>query len=84
MILLDQSGSMGYCGERAAGVSKHLFALRLAACLATLLISQQDSVGLCTFDTTIRELIPARAAKHNLVRSCSKLPRNSSDAVCSS
>ena len=67
MILLDQSGSMGYCGERDAGVSKHLFALRLAACLATLLISQQDSVGLCTFDTAIRELIPARGKVNHLL-----------------
>ena len=67
MILLDQSGSMGYCGERAGGVSKHLFAIRLAACLATLLISQQDSVGLCTFDTAIRELIPARGKVNHLL-----------------
>lgn len=67
MILLDQSGSMGYCGSRASGVSKHLFATRLAACLATLLISQQDSVGLCTFDTAIRELIPARGKVNHLL-----------------
>jgi uncharacterized protein (DUF58 family) len=67
MILLDQSGSMAYCGARAAGVSKHTFAVRLAACLATLLISQQDSVGLCTFDTAIRELIPARGKVNHLM-----------------
>ncbi|MDX1930264.1 MAG: DUF58 domain-containing protein [Pirellulaceae bacterium] len=67
MILLDQSGSMGYCGARASGVSKQIFATRLAACLATLLISQQDSVGLCTFDTAIRELIPARGKVNHLL-----------------
>ncbi len=67
MILLDQSGSMGYCGGRAGGVSKHLFAVRLSACLATLLVSQQDSVGLCTFDTTIRELIPTRSKVNHLL-----------------
>ncbi len=67
MILLDQSGSMGYCGARASGVSKHLFATRLAACLATLLISQQDAVGLCTFDTAICELIPTRGKVSHLL-----------------
>ena len=67
MILLDQSGSMAYSGARSAGVSKHDFASRLAACIATLLISQQDSVGLCTFDTDIRELIPARGKVSHLM-----------------
>lgn len=67
VILLDQSGSMNYCGARAAGVSKHAFATRLAACLATLLIGQQDSVGLCTFDTAIRELVPARGRANHLL-----------------
>lgn len=67
MILLDQSGSMSYCGTQAGGVSKHIFATRLAACLATLLISQQDAVGLCTFDTAIREMIPARGKVNHLM-----------------
>jgi len=67
MILLDQSGSMAYRGSRAAGVSKHDFATRLAACLATLLISQQDAVGLCTFDTAIREMIPTRGKISHLM-----------------
>lgn len=67
MILLDQSGSMNYCGTRASGVSKHIFATRLAACLATLLISQQDSVGLCTFDTAVRKMIPARGKVNHLL-----------------
>ncbi len=67
MILLDQSGSMAYRGSRAAGVSKHDFAIRLAACLSTLLVSQQDAVGLCTFDTDIRELIPSRGKISHLM-----------------
>lgn len=57
-ILVDQSGSMAYSGKRSGGVSKHAYAIRLAACLAYLLISQQDAVGLVTFDTEIRELLP--------------------------
>ena len=44
MILLDQSGSMAYRGSRSP-LSKHEFAKRLAACVATLFIAQQDSVG---------------------------------------
>lgn len=61
LLLLDQSGSMGYAGTRSGGVSKHQYAVRLAACLATLLIGQQDAVGLATLDTELRESIPPRA-----------------------
>ena len=67
MILVDQSGSMAYSGTRSGGVSKHAFAVRLAACLATMLIGQQDAVGLCTFDTTVRELIPSRGKVNHLL-----------------
>jgi uncharacterized protein (DUF58 family) len=61
MILLDQSGSMKYQGTRATDVSKHGFAKRLSACLATLLVSQQDAVGLCLLDTTVRQSLPPRS-----------------------
>ncbi len=57
-ILLDSSGSMAYTGE--AGVRKYEYARRTAACLAYLMMSQQDAVGLVTFDTEIRRLIPPR------------------------
>ncbi len=67
MILLDQSGSMAYQGSRSAGVNKHAFAVRLAACMATMLIGQQDAVGLCTFDTTVREMIPSRGKVNHLL-----------------
>lgn len=65
MILLDQSGSMAYRGQRSA-LSKHQFGMQLAACLATLLIKQQDSVGFATFDETLRELIPPRGTTGHL------------------
>ncbi len=57
-IVLDASGSMNYRGTK--GISKFDYARKLAASLAYLLMSQQDAVGLITFDTRIREFIPNR------------------------
>ncbi len=65
MILLDQSGSMAYRGKRAS-ISKHQFAVHLAACLARLLITQQDSVGLATLDSQLRQVIPPRGTTSHL------------------
>jgi uncharacterized protein (DUF58 family) len=63
-LLLDASGSMAYGGEE--GNSKLLYASRLAACLAYLMLQQQDSVGLVTFDTKVRRYIPPRARTGHL------------------
>lgn len=57
-LVLDASGSMGYRGR--GGVLKFDYARKLAASMAWLLMSQQDAVGLITFDTKIREFIPNR------------------------
>ena len=65
-ILLDQSGSMKYGGLRAKGVSKHHYAVRVAACLAYLLVSQQDGIGLLTFDSDAKEYIPPRSKRTHL------------------
>ncbi|NLY03192.1 MAG: DUF58 domain-containing protein [Rhodopirellula sp.] len=65
-ILLDTSGSMGYCGVRAGGISKHHYAVRLTACLAYLMLEQQDSVGLVTFDSEVRRYIPPRGRASHL------------------
>jgi uncharacterized protein (DUF58 family) len=62
-LLLDASGSMGYGGPEA---SKLLYATRLAACLAYLMLQQQDSVGLVTFDTRVRTYLPPRARTGHL------------------
>ncbi|MEZ6123294.1 MAG: DUF58 domain-containing protein [Planctomycetaceae bacterium] len=59
-ILLDSSGSMAYRGSRSS-LSKHQYAVRTAACLAYLMLQQQDSVGLVTFDTEVRSYTPPRA-----------------------
>jgi hypothetical protein len=51
-MLLDASGSMNYGSPQ--GRSKLVYAQRLAACLAYLMLGQQDSVGLVTFDDKVR------------------------------
>ncbi len=65
-VLLDCSGSMGYRGDQAAmfegrRLSKMEYAKYLASALAYLLIGQQDGVGLVTFDTRVRDFLPAKA-----------------------
>jgi len=63
-ILLDASGSMGYAGD--GRLTKFEYARRTAACLAYLLIGQQDSVGMATFDTAVRTFIPHRSRVSHL------------------
>ncbi len=65
-LVVDQSNSMRYAGSRSNGMSKHDFAVRLAACLAYLFATQQDAVGLITFDTKVRINVPARARASHL------------------
>jgi uncharacterized protein (DUF58 family) len=50
---------MGYAGRTA---SKLEHARQLAAALAYLMISQRDAVGLITFDSDVRTMIPARSS----------------------
>jgi len=61
-ILLDSSGSMAYGRE----VTKHHYAVRLAASLAYLMIQQQDSVGMATFDRKLRDFVPPRSGAGHL------------------
>ncbi|HEX8203658.1 MAG TPA: DUF58 domain-containing protein [Isosphaeraceae bacterium] len=58
-LVLDTSGSMGYTGRTA---SKLEHARQIAAALAYLMISQRDAVGLITFDSDLRTMIPARSS----------------------
>jgi uncharacterized protein (DUF58 family) len=55
-LLLDTSQSMGYRGPNAA-MSKLEYAQCIAASLAYLVLQQQDSVGLATFDDQVRALV---------------------------
>jgi uncharacterized protein (DUF58 family) len=67
-ILVDQSKSMAY-GNTLVGdqkISKHEYAIRMAASIAYFLISQQDAVGLGLIDTELRSYIPPRARPNHL------------------
>ena len=57
-LLLDTSESMPYRSPGAA-VSKLEYAQYVAAALAYLVLHQQDTVGLATFDTSVTRVSPA-------------------------
>lgn len=69
-LVVDTSGSMAYAGKTA---SKMEYARRLAASLAYLMISQRDSVGLVTFDSALRTMIPPRSAPGHFSVLCKAL-----------
>src|SRR5215210_8212631 len=66
-VVLDASGSMAYQGPRDA-LSKFRYGQFVAACLSYLILHQQDSAGLVTFDRAVREFIPPRSAPAHLMR----------------
>ena len=66
-VVLDASGSMAYRGA-ADAMSKFRYAQFVSACLAYLVLHQQDSCGLVTFDTAVREFIPAKSSPTHLMR----------------
>ncbi len=75
-ILLDASGSMGYCGAAAAdGLSKFDYARHLAAALAYILVNQQDAVGFVAFDTKVRVAMAPKAQPAQLRRILLELDR---------
>ena len=63
-LLVDCSGSMDYA--RAGGISKCQYAMKLAACIAQIIIRQSDSVGMVTFDDQVRSFIPPRSSTSHL------------------
>jgi uncharacterized protein (DUF58 family) len=62
-LVVDVSSSMHY-GNGA--LNKYNYACTVAACLAYLLLHQQDAVGLITFDEDVRQIIPARSSHTHL------------------
>ncbi len=64
-LVLDTSASMRY-GARA--LNKFHYAAVAAASLATLLVEQQDPVGLALFDSQMREVLPPAATQAQLAR----------------
>jgi len=63
-ILFDTSESMKYASPGC--ISKLEYACFIAASLAYLLVSQQDSVGLVLFDSKVKKFVPASASPAHL------------------
>jgi len=71
-ILLDVSASMGYGSH---GVTKHAYAVSLAASLAYLMHRQRDAVGLVAFDDDIATEVPVSGRPGHLRRVLAALDR---------
>ena len=63
-ILLDVSASMGYASP--GRLTKLQYSAYLAASLATLMLMQQDAVGLLTFRDRVERIIPPRSSRPHL------------------
>ncbi len=69
-LLVDRSGSMAY-GD--GDDNKFDYSASLAASLAYLALRQQDATGLFTFDTQVRDKLPAKSNRQQLTRLLSLL-----------
>jgi uncharacterized protein (DUF58 family) len=58
-LVVDVSESMHY---GRGPLNKYNYGCTIAACLGYLLLRQQDSVGLITFDSDVRQIVPSRSA----------------------
>jgi uncharacterized protein (DUF58 family) len=71
-LLVDVSESMQFGsgvargGSQSATANKYEYACAVAASIAYLLLRQQDSVGLVTFDSKVRSVIPSRSKRNHL------------------
>jgi uncharacterized protein (DUF58 family) len=72
-LLVDCSGSMDF--SLGGRLTKMDYAICLAAALGYLMINQQDSVGLFTFDEKVRNFLPAKAKRSHLINILSTLAR---------
>lgn len=64
-LVLDASASMKYA---SGAMSKFHYAATICASMATLLIGQQDPVGLALFDSQERKILPPAATQAQLAR----------------
>ena len=62
-LLVDVSGSMQY---GSGALNKYEYGCTIAACLAYLLLRQQDAVGALAFDDSIRTKVPQRTKRSHL------------------
>ncbi|HWP85554.1 MAG TPA: DUF58 domain-containing protein [Terriglobia bacterium] len=75
-LLVDASASMGYRSQNGhPTLTKFEYASYLAASLAHFVSEQRDSAGLVLFDTELREAIPARSRRGQLLRILHALDR---------
>ena len=81
-LLVDASRSMAYptgglavSSRASGGRNKYDYAAALAASLAYVLIGQQDSAGLMTFDREVRDSLPPGSGKTQLANFVSILER---------
>ena len=72
-LLMDCSASMGYAAD--GRMTKMDYAICLAAALGYMMIHQQDSVGLITFDEKIRSFLPPRSKRSHLQNILSTLAK---------
>ena len=79
-LVVDVSESMHY-GRGA--LNKYGYGCTVAACLAYLLLRQQDACGLITFDSDVRQIIPARSQNTHIDALCKAMdvsrPREKTD-----
>ncbi|MEM0926314.1 MAG: VWA domain-containing protein, partial [Planctomycetota bacterium] len=75
-LLVDRSASMAY-GDGES--NKFDFSASIAASLAYLALRQKDGVGLFTFDTEVRDVVPAKSNQQQLTRILSQLDQVGAD-----
>jgi uncharacterized protein (DUF58 family) len=79
-LVVDVSASMHY---GSGALNKYDYGCTVAACIAYLLLHQQDSVGCMTFDEDVRQVVPTRS-QHTHIDAIVKamhvsLPRDKTD-----
>ncbi|MFO0878923.1 MAG: DUF58 domain-containing protein [Gemmataceae bacterium] len=81
-LVVDVSESMHYGN---GPLNKYSYSCTAAACLAYLLLRQQDAVGCLTFDEAVRQIIPTRSQMSHLDAVCKAMhvskPRDKTDIL---
>jgi uncharacterized protein (DUF58 family) len=62
-LVVDVSNSMHYGN---GPLNKYNYGCTIAACLAYLLLRQQDTVGLITYDEDVRQVVPSRSTQNHM------------------
>ncbi|MCS7468160.1 MULTISPECIES: DUF58 domain-containing protein [Pirellulaceae] len=75
-LLVDRSASMSY-GE--GETNKFDYSASIAASLAYLALRQKDACGVITFDTEVRDIVPAKSNQQQLARILSMLDQVGAD-----